>query len=160
MLFRSVRVGLPTARRELRQAREGATVADRRVGNPVFLFELGTEALTADEKHMSEAIDAAKSAEMCGEVPVGAVVVKDGQVIATAHNRRETEQNPVAHAELIALQEASKVTGSWRLLGCTLYVTLEPCAMCAGALVLSRVDRLVFGCRDPKAGAVRSLFKV
>ncbi len=152
--------GFPTHGRELRQAREGATVADRRVGNPVFLFELGTEALTADEKHMSEAIDAAKSAEMCGEVPVGAVVVKDGQVIATAHNRRETEQNPVAHAELIALQEASKVTGSWRLLGCTLYVTLEPCAMCAGALVLSRVDRLVFGCRDPKAGAVRSLFKV
>jgi len=91
---------------------------------------------------------------------VGAIVVKDGLIIATGRNRRETEQNPVAHAELIALQEASKVTGSWRLLGCTLYVTLEPCAMCAGALVLSRIDRLVFGCRDPKAGAVRSLFQV
>ena len=109
---------------------------------------------------MSQAIHAAKAAEMDGEVPVGAVVVKDGEVIATAYNRRECDQNPVAHAELLALQEAARITGSWRLLGCTLYVTLEPCTMCAGGLVLSRIDRLVFGCRDPKAGAVRSLYHV
>ena len=91
------------------------------------------------------------------EVPVGAVVVRDGQEIARAHNLRERDANPVAHAEMIALAAAAQVVGDWRLEGCTMYVTLEPCAMCAGALVNSRVERLVFGAHDPKAGFCGSL---
>ena len=90
-------------------------------------------------------------------MPIGAVVVREDAVIAAAHNRRELDQDPVAHAEILALRSAAEVVGSWRLTGCSLYVTLEPCPMCAGALVLSRIDRLVFGARDPKAGACGSL---
>ena len=88
------------------------------------------------------------------------MIVHDGEVIATAHNRRELDQDPIAHAEILAIRAAAEVLGSWRLIGTSLYVTLEPCTMCAGALILARVDRLVFGCRDLKAGAVRSLFEI
>src|SRR5258706_11571198 len=94
------------------------------------------------------------------EVPVGAVIVHDGRVVAAAHNQREQLRDPTAHAEMIAITQAAEALGSWRLEGCTLYVTLEPCPMCAGAIVQARIPRLVYGATDPKAGAVRSLFEV
>lgn len=109
---------------------------------------------------MREALEEARQAALVGEVPVGAVVVHRGQVIARAHNRREMDEDPTAHAEILVLREAAEVLGSWRLEECTLYVTLEPCFMCAGAVVNSRVARLVFGATDPKAGAVGSLADV
>lgn len=118
---------------------------------------------TADEvdrRFMLVAIDEARAAEGHGDVPIGAVVVRDGQVIARRHNERELTGDPTAHAEVLALRDASAVVGHWRLLDCTLYVTLEPCVMCAGALVNSRIGRVVFGATDPKAGAVRSLYEV
>jgi len=101
---------------------------------------------------MKAALAEALRAQELGEVPIGAVIVHDGEVIGRGHNRRETDQDPLAHAELLAIAEAARQLKEWRLSGCTLYVTLEPCAMCAGALVNSRVDRLVFGAYDPKAG--------
>ena len=106
---------------------------------------------------MELALDEARGAAAHGDVPIGAVVAHHGQVIARAHNRREHDHDPTAHAELIALRQAATVLGKWRLTGCTLYVTLEPCAMCAGALVLARIDRVVYGCDDPKAGACGSV---
>lgn len=110
-----------------------------------------------DEYWMGLALAEADRAAGIGEVPVGAVVVRSGEVIGRGHNRREIDQDPFAHAELLALREAVARIGGWRLLGCELFVTLEPCAMCAGALVASRVDRLVFGAWDPKAGFCGSL---
>ncbi len=109
---------------------------------------------------MTRALALAKEAVLVGEVPVGAVVVHDGVAIAEAHNRRELDSDPTAHAELLAVRAAARELGSWRLEGCTLYVTLEPCTMCAGALVLARLPTLVFGATDPKAGAVGSLYDV
>jgi tRNA(adenine34) deaminase len=106
---------------------------------------------------MQEALRLAAEAAAAGEVPVGAVALFEGRVVGRGRNRREEDRDPCAHAELLALQEASRTLGRWRLTGVTLVVTLEPCAMCAGALVLARVDRLVFGASDPKAGAVGSL---
>lgn len=106
---------------------------------------------------MAEALDLARQAAARGDVPVGAVAVLDGRVIGRGANRTEAWQDPTAHAEILALREAARATGSWRLLGVTLYVTLEPCAMCAGACVLSRLDRLVYGADDPKAGMCGSL---
>jgi tRNA(adenine34) deaminase len=111
-----------------------------------------------DDRHwMGEALLEARAAAAIGEVPVGAVVVHEGGVVGRGHNRRETERDPRAHAELLAIGEAAGALGGWRLTGATLYVTLEPCAMCAGALVNARVDRLVFGATDPKAGFCGSL---
>jgi tRNA(adenine34) deaminase len=110
-----------------------------------------------DQDWMRLALREAEAAASIREVPVGAIVVSDGEVIARAHNLRESEQDPVAHAEILALQQAARHRSSWRLGGCSLYVTLEPCAMCAGALVNSRVDRVVFGAFDPKAGFCGSL---
>jgi len=95
-----------------------------------------------------------------GEVPVGAILVKDGEVVSSSHNLRETLKDPSAHAEILALRDATKISDSWRLSGATLYVTKEPCIMCAGALVNSRVARLVYGCRDEKAGGVDSLYRI
>ena len=106
---------------------------------------------------MREALVDARRAEALGEVPIGAVVVRDGRVIGRGHNLRESRGDPLAHAELEAIAEAARAVKGWRLSGCTLFVTLEPCAMCAGALVNGRVDRLVFGARDPKAGFCGSL---
>jgi len=106
---------------------------------------------------MREALGLAALAAAAGEVPVGAVAVHEGRVVGRGRNRREEDRDPCAHAEMLALKEASLALGRWRLSGVTLVVTLEPCAMCAGALVLARVDRLVFGASDPKAGAVGSL---
>jgi tRNA(adenine34) deaminase len=109
---------------------------------------------------MRRALDLAAQAGDSGEVPVGAVVVNGGEVIAEGANGREVSRDPTAHAEVVALREAAKVTGSWRLLGTTLYVTLEPCPMCAGALVAARVSRVVFAAPDPKAGACGSLYNL
>jgi tRNA(adenine34) deaminase len=111
----------------------------------------------ADERWMRVALDAAREAALAGEVPVGAVVVGDGEAIAVAANRTLRDQDATAHAETLALRAACAARGSWRLGGCTLYVTLEPCAMCAGALVLARVDRVVFGAWDAKAGMAGSV---
>jgi len=113
-----------------------------------------------DERYMQAAIDAAGIAEENADVPIGAVVVYKGQVIGRAYNQREQLKDPTAHAEIIALTQAAAFLESWRLGGCTIYVTLEPCAMCAGALVLARIDRLVYGCDDPKAGACGSLYNI
>jgi tRNA(adenine34) deaminase len=113
-----------------------------------------------DRAAMLQALDEARRAEAHGDVPVGAVVVRDGQVIATRHNERELTGDPTAHAEVLALRDAAVAVGHWRLDDCDLYVTLEPCPMCAGAIVNSRIRRVVFGATDPKAGAVRSLYQV
>jgi tRNA(adenine34) deaminase len=105
-----------------------------------------------DERFMRAALDEAAEAAMLGDVPIGAVVVQDGRIIARGQNRREVDRDPTAHAELLALRQAARHLGGWRLPRCTLYVTLEPCPMCAGALLQARVDRLVFGAADPKGG--------
>jgi tRNA(adenine34) deaminase len=112
---------------------------------------------TDHEPFMRAALAQAERARSLGDVPVGAVVVRDGQIIAVGHNRREIDQDPTAHAELLAIREAAKALGSWRLEGCTVYVTLEPCPMCSGLMVLSRVERCVFGARDPKGGFLGTL---
>jgi tRNA(adenine34) deaminase len=109
---------------------------------------------------MDLAITEAEQAAAHDDVPIGAVVVRDGELLARAHNRRELDGDPTAHAEILALREAARALGTWRLEGCTLVVTLEPCTMCAGALVLARIDRLVFGADDPKAGAVGALYDI
>lgn len=109
---------------------------------------------------MLDAISQARQAMSAGDVPVGAVVVRDGCVIAAAHNRSAIEADPTAHAEILAIRSAASAVGDWRLTGCTMVVTLEPCCMCAAALVLARVERLVYGADDPKAGAVRSLYAI
>ena len=106
---------------------------------------------------MREAIEMAKQTDGNNEVPVGALIVKDGEVLARAHNLRETNRLATAHAELLAIEEACRRTGGWRLTGCTLYVTLEPCPMCAGAIVNSRVSRVVYGAKDPVAGCCGSV---
>lgn len=113
-----------------------------------------------DVAFMEIAIEEAKKAEQKGEVPIGAVVVKNGEVIARGHNVRETEQLASSHAEFIAIEKANQVVGSWRLEECTLYVTLEPCPMCAGAILQSRIPRVIFGAYDPKAGCVGSLMNL
>ena len=110
-----------------------------------------------DERWMRAALDAARGCEASGDVPVGAVMVRGDEVVATGGNRREADADPTAHAEMVAIRAAAGSLGDWHLDGCTLYVTLEPCAMCAGALVLARVDRVVFGASDPKAGFAGSL---
>lgn len=116
--------------------------------------------LDKDELFMKEAIIEAKKAEAIGEVPIGAIIVYDDQIIARASNLRETTQNAVTHAELLAIQQACKKVGSWRLEDTTLYVTLEPCPMCAGAILQARIPRVVYGARDPKAGCVHSLYQL
>ena len=110
-----------------------------------------------DERIMRLALDEARACLEAGDVPVGAVIARDGDVLASAGNGRERLQDPTAHAEVLVLRDASARAGSWRLDGCTLYVTLEPCAMCAGAVVLARIGRVVFGAADPKAGFAGSL---
>jgi len=110
-----------------------------------------------DDRFMALALEEARTAIDHDDVPIGAVVVHEGVVVGKGHNARERDQDPTAHAELIALREAATTLGRWRLTGCALYVTLEPCAMCAGAAVLARLDLVVFAASDPKAGAVRSV---
>ncbi len=114
----------------------------------------------SDEQFMRLAMREAQRALVHADVPIGAVVVHSGRVIGAGHNERELRQDPTAHAETIALREAAEALGSWRVLDSVLYVTLEPCAMCAGAVVLARVPRVVYGCADPKAGAAGSVLDV
>jgi len=113
-----------------------------------------------DAGWMQRAMTEAERATVHDDVPIGAIVVHDGVAIAVGHNRREVDRDPTAHAEVLALRDASRALGRWRLDDCTLYVTLEPCAMCAGALVLARLGRLVFAADDPKAGAVGALYDI
>ena len=113
--------------------------------------------MTQDEKYMKEAIRQAKKAYALDEVPIGCVIVSDGKIIARGYNRRNTDKNTLSHAELIAIKKASKKTGDWRLEECTMYVTLEPCQMCAGAIVQSRMKRVVIASMNPKAGCAGSV---
>ncbi len=113
-----------------------------------------------DEKYMSLAIDLAKEALAAGEIPVGAVIVKDGQVISQGKNQKEHKFDPTSHAEIEAIRQACKTINNWRLTGCTIYVTLEPCVMCAGALINSRISRCVVGALDSKSGALDSLYAI
>ncbi|MDD6042902.1 MAG: tRNA adenosine(34) deaminase TadA [Eubacteriaceae bacterium] len=111
-------------------------------------------------KFMKEALREAEEAFDLGEVPIGAVIVKDDEIIARGHNLTETTKDPTAHAEMIAIREAAEKLGGWRLPGCSLYVTIEPCSMCAGAMVWSRIEKLYIGAMDPKAGACGSVFNI
>lgn len=120
----------------------------------------GVSPREADEAFMRLALEEARAAAAEGEVPIGAVVVCDGEVVARARNRRETDHDPSAHAEFRAMVAASQALGRWRLTGCTVYVTLEPCLMCAGLMVNARIDRCVYGAADPKGGATGSLYDI
>ena len=113
-----------------------------------------------DQQYMEEALEEARAAERAGEVPVGAVLTLDGQVIGRGSNRTLRDTDPTAHAEIVALRAGARAVGNHRILGATLYVTVEPCAMCAGAIIQARIARLVFGADDPKGGAVRSCFEI
>jgi len=116
--------------------------------------------MTQDEKYMKQAIKQAKKAYALDEVPIGCVIVADDKIIARGYNRRNTDKNPLAHAELSAIRKASKKTGDWRLEECTMYVTLEPCQMCAGAIVQARIPRVVIGAMNPKAGCAGSIINL
>ncbi len=119
-----------------------------------------TDNSSSDQRFMHAAIDEASAALKLDEVPVGAVIVHDGRIIGRGHNLREKLQDPTAHAEMIAITAAADALGSWRLEACCMYVTLEPCPMCAGAIVQARIQRLVYGASDPKAGACRTLYEI
>lgn len=116
--------------------------------------------LTEEEKYMKEAIRQARKAWKLQEVPIGCVIVKDGKIIARGYNRRNTDKNTLAHAELLAIRKASRAVGDWRLEECTMYITLEPCQMCAGAIVQARIPRVVIGSRNPKAGCAGSILNL
>lgn len=116
--------------------------------------------LTEDEKYMKEALKEARKAYKLGEVPIGCVIVYEGKIIGRGYNRRNTDKTTLSHAEISAIKKASKVIGDWRLEGCTLYVTLEPCQMCSGAIIQARIDRVVMGAMNPKAGCGGSLLNV
>ncbi|MEA2191656.1 MAG: tRNA(adenine34) deaminase [Solirubrobacteraceae bacterium] len=134
-----------------RPRERAAIVRSERMATPFF---------PRDEYFMRLALREAEAAQEHGDVPIGAVVVHDGEVVGAGGNERELRQDPTAHAEVLALREASRALGSWRVLDSVLYVTLEPCAMCAGAIVLARVPRVVFGTTDPKAGAAGSVLDI
>lgn len=116
--------------------------------------------LTEDEKYMKEALKEARKAYRLGEVPIGCVIVYEGKIIGRGYNRRNTDKTTLSHAEISAIKKASKVIGDWRLEGCTLYVTLEPCQMCSGAIIQARIDRVVMGAMNPKAGCGGSLLNI
>ena len=116
--------------------------------------------LTEDEAYMKEAIRQAQKAWKLQEVPIGCVIVKDGKILARGYNRRNTDKNTLAHAELLAIRRASRAVGDWRLEECTMYITLEPCQMCAGAIVQARIPRVVIGSRNPKAGCAGSILNL
>ena len=116
--------------------------------------------VTDDERYMKEAIRQARKAEALNEVPIGCVIVFGDRIIARGYNRRNTDKNTTSHAEINAIRRASRVMGDWRLEGCTIYITLEPCQMCAGAIVQARISRAVIGCMNPKAGCAGSVFNI
>ena len=131
------------------------------IGMTKFAYENQSgKMMTQDEKYMKEAIRQAKKAYALEEVPIGCVIVQNNKIIARAYNRRNTEKNTLAHAELSAIKKASKKTGDWRLEDCTMYVTLEPCQMCAGAIVQSRMGKVVIGSMNPKAGCAGSVINL
>jgi tRNA(adenine34) deaminase len=132
----------------------------RRLPSLESRFSTDAEVQAFDLEMMRIAMESAREARNIGEVPVGSVIVRGGRVIARGHNLRETLNDPTAHAERIAITRAGRALGSWRLDDCWLYVTLEPCAMCAGAIVLARPERLIYGATDPKAGACDSLYRL
>lgn len=113
-----------------------------------------------DQKFMLEALAQAQQAADLGDVPIGAVMVHDGEIIARGFNRRIIDKDPTAHAEMLVIRQTAEIIGDWRLNGCELYVTLEPCSMCAGAIVLARLDRVIYGATDPKAGAAGTLYNI
>lgn len=119
-----------------------------------------TQLLSEDEKYMREAVRQAKKAYALGEVPIGCVIVHDGKIIGRGYNRRNTDKSTLAHAEITAIRKASRVIGDWRLEDCTLYVTLEPCQMCAGAIVQARIPKVVMACMNPKAGCAGSILNI
>ncbi len=119
-----------------------------------------TQLLSEDEKYMREAVRQAKKAYALGEVPIGCVIVHDGKIIGRGYNRRNTDKSTLAHAEITAIRKASRVIGDWRLEDCTLYVTLEPCQMCAGAIVQARIPKVVMACMNPKAGCAGSVLNI
>jgi tRNA(adenine34) deaminase len=126
-------------------------------------YDLGFDAagvIDSDLMWMRRAVNQARLAAQADEVPVGAIIVRGGQILGQAHNGREQLRDPTAHAEMIAITQAASAIEDWRLEGCTMYVTLEPCAMCAGAILLARIPRVVFGASDPKGGAVHSLYQL
>lgn len=125
-----------------------------------YIARWSTKSMTQDEKYMKAAITQAKKAAALDEVPIGCVIVQDGRIIARGYNRRNTDKNTLAHAELAAIRKASKKTGDWRLEDCTMYVTLEPCQMCAGAIVQSRLKRVVIATMNPKAGCAGSILNL
>ena len=125
-----------------------------------YRFDESPRSIDPDRAGLMEAIRHAQAAAAEDEVPVGAVIFRDGKILAQAHNGREQLRDPTAHAEMLAITHSASAVADWRLEGCTLYVTLEPCPMCAGAIVLARIPRVVFGATDPKAGAVRSLYRL
>lgn len=127
---------------------------------PTFAIIEAMKKYTEDEKFMKAALKEAAKALALGEVPIGCVIVSDGKIIARGFNRRNTRKTTLAHAEITAIDKASRKLGDWRLEGCTIYITLEPCQMCAGALVQSRIDRAVIGAMNPKAGCAGSLFNI
>lgn len=116
--------------------------------------------LTTDEKYMKEALKEARKAYRLGEVPIGCVIVYEGKIIGRGYNRRNTDKSTLCHAEITAIKKASKVIGDWRLEGCTIYITLEPCQMCSGAIIQARIDRVVMGSMNPKAGCGGSLLNI
>lgn len=116
--------------------------------------------MTEQEKYMGEALKQAKKAKALGEVPIGCVIVYEGKIISRGYNRRNTDKDTLAHAEITAIRRASRKLGDWRLEGCTMYVTLEPCQMCSGAIVQARIDEVVIGCMNPKAGCAGSIINL
>ena len=136
------------------QDRNGAAL--RRSGHVRWFYIMKT----LDEKFMAQALKEAGISANFDEVPVGAVIVKDGKIIARGHNLREFKNDPTAHAEIVAIRKACKMLGSWRLEGCTIYVTIEPCSMCAGTLLWTRIKRIVYGAKDPKGGALGSSYNL
>lgn len=128
--------------------------------NYKFRKEKDTTQMTQEEKYMKEALNQAKKAFQLGEVPIGCVIVYKDKIIGRGYNRRNTDKNTLSHAEIKAIKKASKKLGDWRLEGCTMYVTLEPCQMCSGAIVQSRMDKIVIGCMNPKAGCAGSILNL
>jgi tRNA(adenine34) deaminase len=126
----------------------------------IFLGGLMNEQEVIDNKYMKEAYRQAKKAYALGEVPIGCCIVHEGRIIGRGYNRRNTDKNTLAHAEITAIKKASKIIGDWRLEECTLYVTLEPCQMCAGAIVQARIPRVVMACMNPKAGCAGSILNI
>lgn len=150
---------MPASRERTDAAAPGVPgAADSTATGPAVTDSAATDSAATDVMFMRHALEIAAQAARDGDVPVGAIVVREGRIVGVGRNRREVDDDPVAHAEIVALRDACRAAQRWRVDGATLYVTLEPCPMCAGAIVNARVARLVYGAADPKAGAVRSLY--